>query len=85
MSARHTCFHKELLTQVKFSGLVIVSNKGNLMITHRSSPIRIKIEKIILNMRILFSRIYATQSRTDLKVTGLLSRIYAFLSKSLHT
>ena len=84
MSARHTCFHKELLTQVKFSGLVIVSNKENL-ITHRSSPIRIKIEKIILNMRILFSRIYATQSRTDLKVTGLLSRIYAFLSKSLHT
>ena len=48
---------------MKFSGLMIVSNKENL-ITRRSSPKRIETEKIILNMWILFSRIYATQSRS---------------------
>ena len=64
MSVRHICFHKEILTEVKFSGLMIPPDKENL-ITHRSSPERVEIEKIILNMSILFSRIYATQSRTD--------------------
>ena len=37
MSVRHICFHNELLTLVKFSGLTIVSNKENL-VTRRSSP-----------------------------------------------
>ena len=43
---------------------MIAQDKENL-ITRRSSPERIEIEKIILNMSILFSPIYATQSRTD--------------------
>ena len=64
MSVRHICFHKEILTEVKFSGLMIPPDKENL-ITRRSSPERVEIEKIILNMSILFSQIYATQSRTD--------------------
>ena len=38
---------------------MIVSNKENL-IARRSSPERIEIEEIILNMWILFSQIYAT-------------------------
>lgn len=43
---------------------MIVSNKENL-IARRSSPKRIEIEEIILNMWTLFLRIYATKSRTD--------------------
>ena len=42
---------------------MIISKKENL-IKHISSPKCIEIEKIILNMWTLFSRIYATQSRT---------------------
>ena len=64
MFVRHTCFHKELLTWVKFSGLMIISNEENLT-TRSLSPKRIEVQETILNMWILFPWIYATQSRTD--------------------
>ena len=43
---------------------MIISNEENLT-TRSLSPKRIEVQEIILNMWILFSWIYATQSRTD--------------------